>query len=102
MNTTATSQVKKAMRCGYCPRIILPEGEVGGRLHIARGKPICPTCRIMHGSKFSKQIQGDKKNYQKDKEVKEKVSNDKELKKNMEIAAASQEQAGEKARNKKK
>ncbi len=80
-----------AIRCHYCPRIILKSSEPNGKLKLYQGMPICVVCRILKFSKQKTKIIHDRDKYQKSRQEAQdhenKVANDKAV----EIAKKSQE-----------
>lgn len=81
-----------AVQCGYCPELIWKHKEANGRLFLLKGKPICARCRILKGSKMAKKILSDRKLYLRDKELAEKIEQEKANAQVAKIAAESQAQ----------
>lgn len=90
------------VQCGFCPEIIFKHKEAGGRLFMHRGTtPICARCRILKGSRFAKVIMKDRKLYEKDKDLKEKMAEDNEIIRVAGIAVESQKRASGDSESKK-
>ena len=90
------------VQCGYCPEIIFRHKEAGGRLFLYKGRPICARCRILKGSKFSKQIRADKPKYQRDVDEKAKIATDKDAIRVAKVAHESQKRVTADSNSKKK
>lgn len=89
---------KRAFVCGHCKRSIDLSTEPDGKIKKIDGKPACVICRATKLSGFSKQIAKDKIKYETDKSKLEKISQEKALKENKEIAYASQQRIGKRFR----
>lgn len=78
------------VQCSFCPEIIWKHKEAGGRLFLYKNRPICARCRILKGSKYNKLILGDKKRFEKDVELRNKIEQDKADEQVRRVAAESQ------------
>ena len=85
-------KIPQGTQCQFCPNIIHLHNEVDGILHVASGKPICATCRVMRKNPLAKKMKSDaKKDYEK-----------REATKVEDVAVASQSKAGADSEKKKK
>lgn len=69
-------QVREGVECGYCGDRIWKDMEVGGKLHLFDGKPICARDRVLGFSTKRMEIQKDKKKFLVDKDVRDKFQQD--------------------------
>lgn len=84
---------KSVYKCGHCGElIILGETEVGNRLYIKSGVPICARCRIMRTASGNR-IRADRNKIKADKHDQKIHTTKKEDNRIMKIAAESQEDA---------